>query len=145
MLFAQKTRFREDSMSFNIGKTINYWLESAEYDFETGKSLLESKKFPYALFFAHLAIEKILKAIVVKKTEEHAPHTHSLVLLAKSTNINIKDQMLDQLAEYMEFHIEARYPDEKKDFYKKCSEEFTIAKINEMYEVYQWLKKKLNE
>jgi len=53
--------------------------------------------------------------------------------------------MLDQLAEYMEFHIEARYPDERKDFYKKCSEEFTIDKINEMYEVYQWLKKKLNE
>lgn len=132
-------------MPFNIDKTINYWLESAEYDFETGKSLLESKRFPYALFFAHLAIEKILKAIVVKNTKEHAPYTHSLVLLAKTTNINIKDQMLDQLAEYMEFHIEARYPDEKKDFYKKCSEEFTIDKIDEMYEVYQWLKKKLNE
>ena len=42
-------------MTFNISKTINYWIESAEYDFETGKTLLESKKFPYALFFAHLA------------------------------------------------------------------------------------------
>jgi hypothetical protein len=58
-----------------------------------------------------------------------------LVLLAKNTNIKIKDQMFDQLAEYMEFHIEARYPDEKKDFYQKCSEEFTTNKINEMYEV----------
>ena len=50
-------------MSFDIDKTIDYWVESSVYDFETGKNLLESKKFPYALFFAHLAIEKILKAI----------------------------------------------------------------------------------
>ena len=132
-------------MSFDVDKTINYWVESAEYDFETGKSLLESKKFPYALFFVHLAIEKILKAIVVKNTGEHAPYTHSLILLAKNAKINIKDQTLDQLAEYMEFHIEARYPNEKKDFYKKCSEEFTTNKIDEMDRVYKWLKKELNK
>jgi len=129
VLFAQKTRFREDSMSFNIDKTIHYWLESAEYDFETGKSLLESKKFPYALFFAHLAIEKILKAIVVKKTEEHAPHTHSLVLLAKSTNINIKDQMLDQLAEYMEFHIEASIRMRRRTFTKNVRKNLQSIKL----------------
>jgi len=29
-------------MSFDIDKTINYWVESAGYDFETGKNLLES-------------------------------------------------------------------------------------------------------
>jgi len=71
-------------MSFEIDKTVDYWVESAAYDFEAGKNLLASKKFPYALFFAHLAIEKILKAIVVKFTREHAPYTHSLVLLAKN-------------------------------------------------------------
>jgi len=116
-------------MSFNNDKTIHYWLESAEYDFETGKSLLESKKFPYALFFAHLAIEKILKAIVVKKTEEHAPHTHSLVLLAKSTNINIKDQMLDQLAEYMEFHIEASIRMRRRTFTKNVRKNLQSIKL----------------
>jgi HEPN domain-containing protein len=132
-------------MSFDIGKTINYWLESAVYDFETGKSLLESKKFPYALFFAHLAIEKVLKAIVVKQTGEHAPYIHSLVLLVKKANIKMTEEMLDQLAEYMEFHIEARYPDEKKDFYKKCTEEFTRKKIAEMDKVYKWLTQKLDK
>lgn len=33
-------------MSFNIVKTINYWLESAEYDFETGKSLVDPRLQP---------------------------------------------------------------------------------------------------
>ena len=132
-------------MSFDIDKTVDYWVEMAEYDFETGKNLLASKKFPYALFFAHLAIEKVLKGIVVKNTREHAPYTHSLVLLAKNSGIDFNDQMLDQLAEYMEFHIGARYPDEKKDFYKKCSEEFTTNKIDEMDRLYKWLKKRLNK
>ena len=95
-------------MTFDVNKTIKYWLESAAYDLETGKSLLEIKRFPYALFFGHLAIEKALKALVVKTTKEHAPYTHSLPLLAKKTGIEIPESIIDRLAEYMEFYFEAR-------------------------------------
>jgi len=54
--------------AFDLNKTIKYWLDSAQYDLDTGKSLLQAKRFPYALFFAHLALEKALKALVVKTT-----------------------------------------------------------------------------
>lgn len=60
-------------MTFEADKTIAYWAESSAYDLETGATLLRSKKYPYALFFGHLAIEKILKALVVKHTGTHAP------------------------------------------------------------------------
>ena len=105
-------------MVFEIGKTIKYWLDSAAYDLDTGRSLLESKRFPYALFFGHLALEKILKALVVKATKQHAPYTHSLTSLASKTHFKIPESILDQLAEYTEFHLESRYPDDKKDFYE---------------------------
>lgn len=130
-------------MTFDLDKTIKYWLDSAGYDIEAGKSLLEAKKFPYALFFGHLAIEKILKALVVKTTGEHAPYTHSLPLLASKTMIEIPESIIDQLAEYTEFHLEARYPDERKEFYKKCTEEFAYKKFTEMEVVYKWLTQKL--
>jgi len=130
---------------FDLSKTIRYWLDSAEYDLDTGKSLLEAKRFPYALFFAHLALEKALKALVVKNTREHAPFTHSLPLLASRAGIEITESMLDRLAEYMEFHIEARYPDKKRDFYKKCNEEFSIQKFSEMKKDYKWLIRKLKK
>lgn len=100
--------------TFDREKTIRYWLEGAAYDLETGKSLLESKRFPYALFFGHLAIEKALKALVVKESGEHAPYSHSLVILAKKANIELTEDMIDDLAEYTVFNIETRYPDEKK-------------------------------
>jgi HEPN domain-containing protein len=130
-------------MIFDVTKTIKYWLESAAYDLDTGRSLLESKRFPYALFFAHLALEKILKAIVVKSTKEHAPFTHSLTFLASKSKMDIPESIVDKLAEYTEFHIETRYPDEKKDFYKKCTEEFAYQKFGEMEEIYRWLIQKL--
>ena len=130
-------------MTFDVDKTIKYWLESAVYALGTGKSLLEAKRFPYALFFGHLALEKVLKALVVKATKEHAPYTHSLILLAKMTKIELPETIIDQLAEYMEFHIESRYPDERKDFYYKCTDEFTRKKFSEIEGIYTWLIRKL--
>jgi len=132
-------------MTFEVGKTIQYWLDSASYDLETGRTLLESKRYPYALFFGHLAIEKILKALVVQATNMHAPYTHSLPLLASKANVRFPESIIDQLAEYTEFHLESRYPDGKKDFYNKCTEEFTRNKFEEMEGVYRWLTRQLGK
>jgi HEPN domain-containing protein len=128
---------------FEVEKTINYWLEGAAYDLETGRSLLESKRFPYALFFGHLSLEKVLKALVVKTTQQHAPYTHSLILLASKTNLEIPESILDQLAEFTEFHLESRYPDDKREFYEKCTEVFTHRQFKEMEDLNQWLIRKL--
>jgi len=69
-------------LKFDIDKTVKYWLEGAEYDLDVANALHEKKKYPYALFIGHLALEKLLKSLVVKTTKEHAPRTHSLSLLA---------------------------------------------------------------
>ena len=129
-------------MTFDRNKTVDYWLETAVYDLETGKTLLRSKRYPYALFFGHLALEKTLKALVVKNTGEHAPFTHSLIMLAGKTGVQFPDEILDHLAEFMEFHTEARYPDVKMDFYQKCTKEFAKVKFAEIKKVYSWLRKK---
>jgi HEPN domain-containing protein len=132
-------------MTIDVEKTIGYWLASAAYDLETGKTLLRSGKYPYALFFGHLAIEKVLKALVVSQTGDHAPFSHSLVVLAGKSALEIPEDMIDQLAEFMEFHTEARYPDAKMDFYQKCTKEFAQEKFKGMKEVYTWLLKKFEK
>lgn len=129
-------------MIIDVEKTVSYWLESAAYDLETGKILLRSQRFPYALFFGHLAMEKLLKALVVRQTGDHAPFSHSLVVLAGKTALPIPETIIDQLAEYMEFHTEARYPDARMEFYQKCTKEFAQKKFKEMKKVYVWLLKK---
>jgi len=38
------------------------------------------------------------------------------------------------------FNINARYPDYKQAFYKKCTDEYTKERVVEMKEVIAWLK-----
>ncbi len=71
-------------------KLIDYWVRSAEYDLGVSESLYEKRRFHYSLFFGHLAIEKILKAIFVKKKSIHAPFSHSLTYLVGKAGIEIQ-------------------------------------------------------
>ncbi|MDP3912351.1 MAG: HEPN domain-containing protein [Bacteroidota bacterium] len=50
----------------NVAKQIEYWQKTAESDVETASILISSGKLIEGLFFCHLCIEKIIKALVVK-------------------------------------------------------------------------------
>jgi HEPN domain-containing protein len=64
--------------TFDVKKTVFYWVEGAEYDLGVANAIFKARKYPYALFMGHLALEKLLKALVVKKKMAHAPFSHSL-------------------------------------------------------------------
>ncbi len=49
----------------------------------TMQHLFESKDYHWSLFIGHLVLERLLKANIVKRTNEHAPHSHDLRRLAK--------------------------------------------------------------
>lgn len=130
-------------IEFNVEKTVAYWLEQAEYDIGVADAMYQTKKFPYALFMGHLALEKLLKAMVVKISGEHAPHTHSLPLLADKLTFEVPQEIKKKLARFMEFYFESRYPDKQKDFYRKCSKEFTKDNLKQIKEIFIWLKQRL--
>jgi HEPN domain-containing protein len=130
-------------MTFEVEKTISYWLSGAIYDMSVANAMFRSKKYPYALFMGHLALEKLLKALVIKKTKTHAPFSHSLPYLAEKSQIKFPEKTLIKLREFMEFHFEGRYPDANKAFYEKCTRVYTSIKLKEIKEVFKWIKKKL--
>ena len=59
---------------------MEHWLESANSDYETMRSLYDTKHFHWPLFMGHLVIEKLLKGLYAKLNAEkpHAPKTHNL-------------------------------------------------------------------
>jgi len=130
-------------MKFDVEKTVNYWLESADYDLGVADALFKTKKYPYVLFMGHLALEKLLKAIVVKNTKSHAPITHSLPSLAEKSKLSIPEPIKIKLREFMEFYFEGRYPNEQKIFYDKCTKTYTTKNLKEIKEIFQWLKNQL--
>jgi HEPN domain-containing protein len=132
-----------EKIPFDVKKTVSYWVEGAEYDWGVAAAMLKAKKYPYALFMGHLALEKLLKALVVQKTSAHAPFSHSLPYLAEMSGVEMPEAIQVWLSEFMEFHLEARYPDASKVFYKKCTKKYTEARFKEIKEVFKWIKTKL--
>ncbi len=129
------------AVKFDIKRTVQYWLEGADYDMGVAEAMFDKRKYPYALFMGHLALEKLLKALVVRETGKHAPYTHSLPLLAEKSGLKMPIRNVKALARFMEFHLEARYPNDQKAFYRKCTNAFTTRNLRKMKEVFLWLKK----
>ena len=54
---------------------VEYWKELADYDLDTAKAMLKSKRYLYVGFMCNQVIEKIFKAYYVKiKKNNHHIH-----------------------------------------------------------------------
>lgn len=122
---------------------IKYWSATSKQDFESAEILFENKKYSHALFFCHLSIEKILKALIVRKTHAAPPLVHDLVRLAEKTDLTLSDKLKENLAEISSFNIQARYDDYKLSFYKKAKKRFAAKYITMTKEILIWLNKQL--
>ena len=121
---------------------MNYWIEGSDKDYDVMLDLQKSRRNSYALFFGHLVIEKLLKALYAKnnKNNPYAPKSHDLDYLAEKMNIEITEHQNDLLVTISRFNIEARYDDYKRTFENKCTDEYTDNQIKNIKEVRTWLK-----
>ena len=122
-----------------------YWFESAEYDLQTAKAMLATKRYLYVGFMCHQTIEKALKGIfVTKHPEEELPYIHKLVRLANLCNLTDKlsDEQLSLLDTLNPLNIEARYPLNKSLLLQSLSQERCETLIQETEALFQWLKTK---
>jgi HEPN domain-containing protein len=117
-----------------------YWADEAEEALAVLDHLFEKGDYSYALFFGHLAIEKMLKGLYVAIKKEHAPPIHNLPRLARMAQVQLNPKRKEQLTLITSFNIEARYPDLKRSFRTKCTWEFTAEKIQVIKEVMIWLR-----
>lgn len=131
----------EDKTNFEEVK--RYWLNESEEAIKVADHLMEKGDFSYALFFGHLAIEKILKAVYVVKHKEHAPLLHNLVRLANIAGLELDDNSTEALIRITSYNIESRYPDIKAAFRKKCTSDFTYKEMKIIKEKYEWIKSQL--
>ena len=84
-----------------------------------------------------------MKALYVIKKGEPPPYIHNLQRLAELTNLELPETRRDRLIKITAFNIQSRYPDQKRSFRKKCTEEFTGIELSQIEEVFSWLKSML--
>ena len=121
---------------------MNYWIESSEEDYDTMMYMKAGKKNTWCLFMGHLVIEKLLKALYAKNNRiaPYAPKSHDLLHLAEKTELELTDRQEDLLDTITRFNMNARYDDYKKEFYLKCTDEYTEQQLKNIEEVRLWLK-----
>ena len=95
----------------NIDRQIVHWRKGAEEDWEVAQELVSRRRIRHGLFFAHLSLEKILKAHVCSNINDIAPPVHNLTRLANLSGLTIDEDLRDLLADVSPFNIETRYPD----------------------------------
>lgn len=123
---------------------ISFWISQAEDDWTAVDSLFQGKNYLQSLFFAHLVIEKICKAIWIKyNTENVPPRTHNLIYLMTSTPIKLDDDKSEFMLYLNRFQLEGRYPDYMTKMYNICNKEFTAEMIEKTNSLKSWLLEKV--
>jgi HEPN domain-containing protein len=124
-------------------KDIDHWVSLAEYDLKTADAMLKSRRYLYVLFTCQQAVEKMLKALVTKSTNQFPPKTHDLLRLAELSNIDIDDSGKEFLAKLTFYYIETRYPQEISQISKDINKKIAFEYLNNTKALLKWLKRKL--
>jgi HEPN domain-containing protein len=128
-----------------IEDKVKYWITISQYDLDTAKAMLETKRYLYVGFMCHQAVEKILKALYCREHNDDAPYTHNLTFLLENTSLfkEISQTQLEFITELKPMNIESRYPEYKMEMFRKLNLETTISYYDRSKEIVEWVKKKL--
>ena len=123
---------------------IKYWCDTAKDDWESIGFLFDGKKYVQALFFVHLALEKILKAHWVKNNENNfPPKTHNLIYLYENAGVILSEEDTDFLQMMNTYQIEGRYPDYLTQLNRGTSIEQTEEIISLANQIFKCLQENL--
>ena len=124
---------------------VTYWIEMSDYDFDTAKAMLETKRYLYVAFMCHQTVEKILKAYWSNVLEEPPLKIHSLSRLAEKSGLDkdMSEEQTDFLDELEPLNIEARYPSYKERLMKSLTSDRCKELIEQTDKLRTWIKSKL--
>jgi len=120
----------------DIEKQIAYWRTGAAEDWDVARHLLDRGNIRHSLFFAHLTIEKALKALVCRNTNDLAPKDHNLIRLLEKAGLSLTPQQREILVEVNTFNIEGRYPESRLPQYTHAEARSALRRAEE---VFRWL------
>lgn len=95
----------------DVAKHIRYWRDGAVEDSETARILFDAGRNREALFFGHLALEKVLKGHMTRATGDVPPRTHDLARLAAGAGLEVDPEQLLVMKTANRYCLEGRYPE----------------------------------
>ncbi len=86
------------------------WVERARYDLDTARAMLDAERFLYVIFCCQQAVEKALKALILKRSGKTPPRLHNLPRLAEVAELEISTDRAEFLLWLTIAYVRSRYP-----------------------------------
>lgn len=119
------------------------WLNQADYDFQTAEYMLSGGRHAYAVFMAHLAIEKALKGVYQKKFNAIPPRTHSLIYFVNKTELSPPVGIGKFLVKLDQASVATRYPEDLVKLQNAYTQEVVKEILAQTKDTIAWVKKTL--
>jgi HEPN domain-containing protein len=97
------------------------------------------RRYLYVLFCCQQAVEKMIKAVIAKQSNEFPPRLHALIRLAEVVALELTDERAQLLRELSNYYIQTRYPEEIPALAAKISEPQARNILRQTEETIQWL------
>jgi HEPN domain-containing protein len=88
------------------------WAAQSRYDIETAHAMLDAGRYLYVPFCCQQAVEKMLKALIAKRTGALPPRLHNLMRLAEVAPLTVPEDTAHLFRRLSDFYIASRYPAE---------------------------------
>ncbi|MDR3286434.1 MAG: HEPN domain-containing protein [Prevotellaceae bacterium] len=116
------------------------WYFQSDYDLETAEYMLQSERNIYCIFMCHLSLEKALKGLYRKHTNEIPPKLHNLLYFVNRLNLVPTENDLQFIGMINSLSITTRYPEDLR----KMITTFSTIQVSEILQqtksVQQWIK-----
>lgn len=123
---------------------IRYWEKQVDADFESSEVLCTAGYYAQSLFWAHLALEKICKALWIKNNESNTPpFVHNLLRIISHTNEDFSDEQKEFLNDMNTFQIKGRYPDYTSSLEATITAEICNIYLTETEKMIKCIREKL--
>ena len=116
---------------------VKRWWEYSQSDIKTAKYLFKGNKYKDASFYCQQAVEKALKAALLKRNRD-VIKVHDLVKLAKELHLN--EDIIKNCERLTIVYVDTRYPDTGTKTYTKDE---TLEDIKIAKRILIWIKKNL--
>ena len=116
------------------------WLAQVDYDIATAEQMLQTEPYIYVIFMSHMALEKVLKALVTEETQKLPPRTHNPIDLAQRAHVVLSQAQQDFLGKLNNTSVVVRYPDDLSAMVSQYPEAIAQDYLEQTKELILWVR-----
>jgi HEPN domain-containing protein len=131
-------------MAYN--KYIQILEKQAEEDYGAADALFRAGYYGQCLFWSHLVLEKLVKALwIFKNKKQNYPYIHNLLRLLKDCDVELSDEQIIFYSEMNQFQARGRYGDFLGKLENTVSFEISEKLMNETKSQMIWIKQQMGK